>query len=111
MVMAPMTAYKAMPLSLAIMLATVMTCGSCSCTNNTPSDLNTFVGKDKDQVLQAMGKPQAEERYDNVILDPTKHSQAEIDAWLESTPSYGLVYKNSVIQFNVHDKVVGIKPK
>lgn len=69
MVMALMTVYKAMPLSLAIMLATVMTCGSCSCTDNAPSDLNTFVGKDKDQVLQAMGKPQAEERYDNVILD------------------------------------------
>jgi len=85
---------------------TVMSCVGCS--DQPPVDIKSMMGKTKQDVLDLMGKPKAEEWYDNAIPDPSQHTQAEMDQWLESTPCSGLVYDDVVIQFNVHDKVVTV---
>ena len=69
------------------------------------------IGESKSHIIASLGQPDAEEYYDTPILDPAKHSQAERDQWLASTPYYGLLYGDIVLQFNVHDKVVAVKPK
>lgn len=89
-----------------ILSGMVVSCMGCS--DRPPVDIESMMGKTKKDVLDSMGKPKAEERYDNAIPDPSQHTQAEMDQWRESTPHSGLVYDDVVIQFNVHDKVVAV---
>ena len=84
---------------------------SCTDTSQRPKDPKTLIGKDKDYVLKVMGEPVSEGHYDTTILDPRKHTQAEIDQWWESTPQSSLDYSDVRIQFNVHNKVIAVKPK
>ena len=100
---------KGLVFLLAISMMTLL--ASCTDTSQRPKDLNTLIGKDKEYVLKVMGEPDAKGKYDTTILDPRKHTQAEIDQWWESTPQSSLDYGDVRIQFNVHNKVIAVKPK
>ena len=92
----------------AVLLAIVLT--ALSCMRPREPSPEEVLGKTKAEVLEKFGRPSSEEKYDFVILEANRFTQAEADEWLK-TPVEGLVYGGTVVQFNVHGRVVSVKTK
>jgi len=92
----------------AVLLAIVL--AALSCMRLREPNPEEVLGKTKAEVLEKFGRPSSEEKYDFVILEANRWTQAEADEWLK-TPVEGLVYGDTVVQFNLHGKVVSVKKK